>query len=281
MSEVVAVVFGLCALSFAGGCVLTAIMLRRDAPPEPESEPAPEPPAPRVEPPWPPQDYATKPIHRNPVVGFPTALPSPPPRPNLVLVPDPRPETERPVRLDEVRRMHVVREGSEPATSLLSHAETTELPALTALAELPEPDNGTVPAQPTAPDGRIKPPAPDEQVAPTALDGQVELAALDGQVEPTTPDGRVVPTSLNGQVEPTSPDGQVEPASPGQPSASAEPVLIQVPAQPEPVLRATAPKAITCEDTAPERTDPDPAADKPSTAGPGAGPTTARRRSNR
>jgi hypothetical protein len=107
-----AVVFGLCALSFAAGCVLTAVMLRRDQPPEHAPEPVEDPPAPRFEPRFPPEEYATRPIHRNPVMGLPTALPTPvPARPNLVLVP--RPATERPVGRDEVR-LHVVRNGTEP-----------------------------------------------------------------------------------------------------------------------------------------------------------------------
>ncbi|MEV8441265.1 hypothetical protein AB0425_28135 [Actinosynnema sp. NPDC051121] len=137
----VAVVFGLCALSFAAGCVLTAVMLRRDQPPEPTPEPAPAPPPPpRFEPRLPPDDYATKPIHRNPVMGLPTALPAPrPARPNLVLVPDPPPGAELPVRQDAVRRMHVVRpdpapvvptgsaaEGAEPAEPVVERAEPAE-----------------------------------------------------------------------------------------------------------------------------------------------------------
>ena len=111
----VAVVFGLCALSFAAGCVLTAVMLRRDPPPEPAPEPAPAPSPPRFEAGFPPEEYATRPIHRNPVMGVPVALPAPrPARPNLVLVPDPKPVAELPVRQDAVRRMHVVRPAPAP-----------------------------------------------------------------------------------------------------------------------------------------------------------------------
>ncbi|MEU4739979.1 hypothetical protein AB0G02_05860 [Actinosynnema sp. NPDC023658] len=111
-----AVVFGLCALSFAAGCVLTAVMLRRDQPPEQAPEPVEDPPAPRFEPRFPPEEYATRPIHRNPVVGIPTALPAPEPaRPNLVLVPRPHPATGHAVGRDEVR-LHVVRTGAEPET---------------------------------------------------------------------------------------------------------------------------------------------------------------------
>jgi hypothetical protein len=123
----VAVVFGLCALSFAAGCVLTAVMLRRDPPPEPAPEPAAPPPPPRFEPRLPPDDYATKPIHRNPVMGLPPALPSPrPARPNLVLVPDPPSGAELPVRQDAVRRMHVVRPGPTPVVPAGSAAEGAE-----------------------------------------------------------------------------------------------------------------------------------------------------------
>ncbi|WP_433264349.1 hypothetical protein ACQPZF_34800 [Actinosynnema sp. CS-041913] len=76
--------------------MLTAFMLRR----EPEAEPAPPPaPAPRAEPRLdfrrPPEDYATKPIHRNPVMGLPvSAPPAVESRPALALVPDPAPVVE-------------------------------------------------------------------------------------------------------------------------------------------------------------------------------------------
>ncbi|ACU39861.1 hypothetical protein Amir_6054 [Actinosynnema mirum DSM 43827] len=83
MTGAVAFVFGLCMLSFAAGCVLTAWMLRRAE--DVEEEPAEadgdgpverEGAAPeaggraRAHPPsFPPDDFATRPIHRNPVVG--------------------------------------------------------------------------------------------------------------------------------------------------------------------------------------------------------------------
>jgi hypothetical protein len=102
MAGAVAFVFGLCALSFAAGCVLTVVMLRR-------SESAEEVPAQIAEPPvaapveeqgeqpalrWPTEDFTAKPIHRNPVVGF-VGVPSvEPARAPVVLelVPDPEPE---------------------------------------------------------------------------------------------------------------------------------------------------------------------------------------------
>ncbi|MFF5097257.1 MULTISPECIES: hypothetical protein [Actinosynnema] len=83
MTGAVAFVFGLCMLSFAAGCVLTAWMLRRAE--DVEEEPAeadgyrPDDQADaaresggRAEaqaPSFPPDDFATRPIHRNPVVG--------------------------------------------------------------------------------------------------------------------------------------------------------------------------------------------------------------------
>ena len=149
----VAVVFGLCALSFAAGCVLTAVMLRREPPPEPAPEPETERPAPRFEArfPLPSEDYATRPIHRNAVMGLPTALPAPSPtRPNLVVVPDPEP-TELPVRQDAARRMHVVRTGPAPAEP--SSAE-------------PVGDS----AQPAVPVGERAEPAEPVDPPPTALD---------------------------------------------------------------------------------------------------------------
>ncbi|MCC8245832.1 hypothetical protein [Saccharothrix luteola] len=142
----VAFVFGLCALSFAAGCVLTAVMLRREQPPEPTPQPAPAAPMPRFEPHFPPEDYATKPIHRNPVMGIPTALPEPDrptPRPNLVAVPDPVSRNGKPARQDEVRRMHVVRAEPEPAGRVVGIA-TLAGPAEPALAaiESTEPSAG-------------------------------------------------------------------------------------------------------------------------------------------
>lgn len=113
MSGAVAFVFGLCALSFAAGCALTAVMLRREQPPEPVPEPVVDVRVPTLDLVWPPEDYTTRPIHRNPVIGTLTALPAPA-RPVLALVPDPEPEPEKPVRQDEVRRMHVVRDTPEP-----------------------------------------------------------------------------------------------------------------------------------------------------------------------
>ncbi|PRY42826.1 hypothetical protein [Umezawaea tangerina] len=61
MAGAVAFVFGLCALSFAVGCVVTAVMLRgEEAVPEVV-------PAPVVV--WPPEGGGERPVHRNPVVG--------------------------------------------------------------------------------------------------------------------------------------------------------------------------------------------------------------------
>jgi hypothetical protein len=118
-------VVGLCALAFALGCLLTSVVLRRDREqPPPQAAPTPSTTdrstdrltdrfAPMIDLGRLPADYATRPIHRNPVVGIPPALPpSEPSRPKLSLVPDPEPdlEPEEPVRQDEVRHMHVVRD---------------------------------------------------------------------------------------------------------------------------------------------------------------------------
>ncbi|MGM1063690.1 hypothetical protein [Saccharothrix sp. Mg75] len=113
MAGAVAFVFGLCAVSFAAGCALTVAVLRRG--PAPEDEPVRrtalvEPEARVAEQPWPPEDYATRPIHRNPVLGIPRALPA---QPRLSVVPDPEPE--RPVASEAVRRIHLVRDPPEPA----------------------------------------------------------------------------------------------------------------------------------------------------------------------
>ncbi|MCS7480117.1 hypothetical protein ACFFQW_07200 [Umezawaea endophytica] len=110
MAGAVAFVFGLCALSFAAGCVVTAVMLRN---PDPE-EAAPEPPAPPEPVPvpvpplrllLPPDAFAEKPIHRNPVVGLPALVKldhdTPTPDPTFTGVFDP-PPARLPVPADEV-----------------------------------------------------------------------------------------------------------------------------------------------------------------------------------
>jgi hypothetical protein len=110
-------VVGLCALAFALGCLLASVVLRRDREqPPPRAAPTPSTTdrfTPVIDLRRLPADYAIRPIHRNPVMGIPPALPpSEPSRPKLSLVPDPEPdlEAEEPVRQDEVRHMHVVRE---------------------------------------------------------------------------------------------------------------------------------------------------------------------------
>ncbi|QFZ22884.1 hypothetical protein [Saccharothrix syringae] len=145
MSGAVAFVIGACALSFAAGCVLTAVMLRRE-PPEPEVGPAPGPAAGREprELRWPPEDYVSRPIHRNPVIGLPTVPPErKPTRPVLALVPDV--EVEEPVVLDRVRRMHVVPALPEPDQAEADQAEQAESDRTG--PTLPEPA-GTEPAAP-------------------------------------------------------------------------------------------------------------------------------------
>ncbi|ONI83340.1 hypothetical protein ALI22I_32960 [Saccharothrix sp. ALI-22-I] len=131
-------------MSFAAGCALTAVMLSRERTPEPAPEPVVDVRLPTLDLVWPPEDYTTKPIHRNPVMGIPAALPAPS-RPALALVPDPEPEV--PVRQDEVRRMHVVRDTPEPERALAAlpiqpQAKPDSLPKPTAL---PEPATGTAP----------------------------------------------------------------------------------------------------------------------------------------
>ncbi|MEO6082729.1 MAG: hypothetical protein ABIQ18_06445 [Umezawaea sp.] len=77
MAGAVAFVFGLCALSFAAGCVVTAIMLRASVAEEetapPQADPIPLAPQPeQLELRWPDDHFTSKPIHRNPVVSRPT-----------------------------------------------------------------------------------------------------------------------------------------------------------------------------------------------------------------
>ncbi|HWO59324.1 MAG TPA: hypothetical protein VNO31_04740, partial [Umezawaea sp.] len=77
MAGAVAFVFGLCALSFAAGCVVTAVMLRHPDPaedaPVPTAPPQPEP-VPPLRLSLPSAEVAAKPIHRNPVVGLPAPV---------------------------------------------------------------------------------------------------------------------------------------------------------------------------------------------------------------
>lgn len=211
----VAFVFGLCALSFAAGCVLTAVMLRREQPPEPVPEPVPAAPVPVFEPRFPPGDYATRPIHRNPVMGIPTALPAPDrpnPRPNLVVVPDPVPGTEKPARQDEVRRMHVVR--TEPDTEPESKPEA-------------EPESEAEPkSRPKSEFESEAEPEPEREPEP------------ESEAEPKPKSG--------AETEPVAPVAEsAEAAGPGVASGpgtgsgeTGEAAVIQVVARPEPVRRA-------------------------------------------
>ncbi|WP_447009408.1 hypothetical protein [Saccharothrix hoggarensis] len=212
-----ALVIGLCALSFAAGCVVTAVMLRRERTPEPEVRPEGPPPIPDVELRWPPEDYVTKPIHRNPVMGIPTALPPPEPsRPTLVVVPDPEPEdeTEEPVRQDEVRRMRVVRDVPD------------------------DPD----------PDRREHEPEPTRQLSMAGyLSGPVEGPSAVPDVPPRAVERpSAVPDALPRPADaPDEPAGAVTGARPD--SGEGGPVVIHVPAQTE---SAAEPRASLPVDTA-------------------------------
>lgn len=138
MSGAVVFVFGLCALSFAAGCGLTAYLLRRE--PEPVAPPAPAVPDVEVklDVVWPPEDYATKPIHRNPVMGLPvTERPAEPVRPALTLVPD----------LDPVLK------DPEPEPEVTPEPVVVEVPAQPepVVVELPEPEPAPAPEVPAQP----------------------------------------------------------------------------------------------------------------------------------
>ncbi len=216
----VAVVFGLCALSFAAGCVLTAVMLRRDQPPEPAPEPVPAAPPPGLEPPFPPGDYATKPIHRNPVMGLPSALPAPrPTRPNLVLVPDPPPATELPVRQHAARRMHVVPDDRALAGKGTGVGRETGIESVTGVEESAEPTGGPDAAGPVA--AVVEPASVDVEHAEAAerLESVEGAEAVDG-VEGAA------------AVEPPAEPGAERAVASEEP---AEPVVIPVPAHSEQV----------------------------------------------
>ncbi|MFI9815702.1 hypothetical protein [Saccharothrix variisporea] len=153
MSGAVVFVFGLCALSFAAGCGLTAYLLRRE--PEPVAPPAP--PVPdlelRLDIVWPPEDYATKPIHRNPVMGLPvTERPPEPVRPALTLVPDLDPVLNDPEPEPEVAAEPVVVEvPAQPEPVVVELPEPAPEPEPEPVAE--------VPAQPEPPVVELPDPA--------------------------------------------------------------------------------------------------------------------------
>ncbi|GAA0263290.1 hypothetical protein GCM10010492_75440 [Saccharothrix mutabilis subsp. mutabilis] len=187
MSGAVAFVFGLCALSFAAGCVLTAYMLRRE--PEPETPPAvaPEPPPVelKLDVVWPPEDYATKPIHRNPVLGLPvTERPAEPARPALTLVPDLQPVVDEP----EPRPLEVV---PEPAAEI--EAEPAPEPVVVAVPAQPEPVVVELPEREPV----VEVPAQPE---PVVVELPEPVAGVPARPEPAEP-GRPVPAQLPDPTE--------------------------------------------------------------------------------
>ncbi|XVV02382.1 hypothetical protein ACQPW3_34210 [Actinosynnema sp. CA-248983] len=210
MSGAVAFVFGLCALSFAAGCVLTAYMLRRE--PEPERPPAPAPELPPVELKldvvWPPEDYATKPIHRNPVMGLPvTERPAEPARPALTLVPELEPVVDEP----------------EP--------EAAEPDIAPGLDIAPEPEAEAEAAEPEAAEPEAAEPeaAEPEAAEPEAAEPE---AAEPEAAEPVVGESEVAPEPVVVEV-PAQPEPVVvecpEPEPVAEVPVRAEP---QVPAQP-------------------------------------------------
>lgn len=215
MVDTVAYVFGLCALSFAAGCVVTAVMLRREPPPEPGVEPAP--PAEeesRVEPRRPPEDYASKPIHRNPVMGLPTPPAPEPSRPTLVLVPDLEPD--QPAAPIRVRRMHVV----------------------------PDPDRttpdraGQEPPEPASTAGRPVHVVPDP-LRPDPLRPDPVHAEVPAHPEPVTePEAPAPSAELSPAEQHTAEQHTAEPTA-GQPSAARPPAQADPPPHPCPLPDTT------------------------------------------
>jgi hypothetical protein len=105
MAGAVAFVFGLCALSFAAGCVVTAVMLRPSTPEQEAVQPPTEPAAPEehLEVRVLDEDLSPKPIHRNPVVGRPVPASLQPDSSFTGVVEfDPRPEVVEPEVVEEV-----------------------------------------------------------------------------------------------------------------------------------------------------------------------------------
>ncbi|CCH34488.1 hypothetical protein ABZ816_37695 [Actinosynnema sp. NPDC047251] len=185
MSGAIAFVFGLCALSFAAGCALTAYMFRRAPVPEPAPAPAPVREEPKLDLHWPPDDYATKPIHRNPVMGLPiSAPPAEPTRPALTLVPalasvvedpltepdDVEPVVDEPaaVELDAIE-LDVVE--PVPVARVVEPEAVVELEVVEESA--PEPAVPELPAQATSAESPVRPEPPTHAAAePPALPAQ-------------------------------------------------------------------------------------------------------------
>lgn len=178
----VAVVFGLCALSFAAGCVLTAYMLRRE--PEPPAPPVAAPEVPQVELKldvvWPPEDYATKPIHRNPVMGLPvTERPTEPARPALTLVPDLQPVVDEPAP----RPLEVVPEPADDPEPAAEPDDAPE-PVVVEVPARPEPVLVELPEQPEPVVVELPEPEPEPGLV-------AEVPAQPEPVEPVRPEPAV------------------------------------------------------------------------------------------
>jgi len=152
MAGAVAFVFGLCALSFAAGCVVTAIMLRAPIPDEETAQPSADPvvPAPQPE-----QlelrllseDFSAKPIHRNPVVGRPIPVALKPAVPDLMFIgvfDPPGPLLPLPDSADEVPESRS--EGDSVADADLEQVREAKLEPVSQPS--PEPEADPIPAGP-------------------------------------------------------------------------------------------------------------------------------------
>ncbi|MFD9738654.1 hypothetical protein [Umezawaea sp. NPDC059074] len=261
MAGAFAFVFGLCALSFAGGCVVTAIMLRRADPAEevartvPESaEPAP--PAPVESRPvldWPPDDVAVKPIHRNPVVGLPapaaldevlvnsapaalalapdptfTGMVETPPAPWLTLAPEP---AAPPVLVAVEPLADQEDEPAEPEPETVFVSRSGLVTGTTTPSD-PEPVAEAA-AEPVAEAEKVV-----EVEVPEVVDAESEPVAV-AEVQSYEVDLAVV-ASIVPEQGPAAPVVEADPIAEAAPIAEAEPEMIAS-AEPEPEPAAELP----------------------------------------
>ncbi|MFS8103158.1 hypothetical protein LFM09_39125 [Lentzea alba] len=158
MAGAVGIVFGLCVLSFTLGAALMYVVLRRREDGAPPSNAAADAPAERawvekpvVEPVE--DDYDTRPIHRNPVVGLPQLEPALAALAEPVAEPEPEPEPEPVAEVEPEPELEPVAEV-EPEPEPVAEAEPEPEPEPEPVAEV-EPEPVDEPAVTTA----LPPPA--------------------------------------------------------------------------------------------------------------------------
>ena len=252
MAGAVGIVFGLCVLSFTLGAALMYVVLRRREDAAASVEPAAERPVdetwvpkPAVEPVE--DDYDSRPIHRNPVVGLPQLEPA---LASLV-------EPVAPAAAEPVVKPAVAARLAEDAESVVDTASAAELAVVAELAAEPAAETElivvaeNVSAARYDRDGDFEPPlgvfeAPESTVAvDTDSSDVVELQRIEPQPDERQ---RIEPQSVEPQLvdpeftdpEPVTPNA-VEP-KPVEPKPVTRPVVnteLPPPASPQPAEHTT------------------------------------------